>query len=130
VRRVCEASVRETATRYGFAMHAIEFGPDHAHLFVGACKNLSVSELAKLLKGASARRLRVQCWERFRRKLWSDAFWTAGFFYRSVGTTTNAAIRFYLEHSQRMHWMAVDYYTYLQSKQQRLNNYLTETTTP
>jgi hypothetical protein len=59
-----------------------------------------------------------------------DAFWTAGYFYRSVGATTNEAIQYYLEHSQRKHSMAVDYHTYLHSKQQRLNNYLAETTTP
>jgi REP element-mobilizing transposase RayT len=35
---------RETAARYGFAIHAVEFGSDHAHIFVGACKNLAVSE--------------------------------------------------------------------------------------
>jgi putative transposase len=130
VRRVCEASFRETAARYGFAVHAVEFGPDHVHLFVGACKNLSVSELARLLKGASARRLRSQCWGRIRSKLWGASFWTGGYFYRSVGATTNEAIRFYLEHSQRKHWTAVDHQTYLHSKQQRLNNYLAKTTTP
>ncbi len=74
VRRVCETSFRETAARYGFAIHAVEFGPDHVHLFVDACKNLAVSELVRLLKGASARRLQAQCWERFRQKLWGDAF--------------------------------------------------------
>ena len=124
VRRVCEESFRETAIRYGFAVHAIEFGPEHVHIFVGACKNLSVSGLARLLKGASSRRLRSQCWDRFRSKLWGDSFWTDGYFYRSVGATTNEAIKYYLEHSQRKHWKAIDYQTYLQSKQNTLNEYI------
>ena len=123
VRMVCEESFRETAARYGFAVHAIEFGPEHVHVFVGACKNLAVSELARLLKGASSRRLRSQCWDRFRGKLWGDSFWTDGYFYRSVGATTNEAIKYYLEHSQRKHWEAIDYHIYLQSKQRSLNEY-------
>jgi putative transposase len=124
VRHTCEQSFRETAARYGFAIHAVEFGPDHAHVFVGACKNLSVSELARLLKGASARRLRQQCLDRFSGKLWGDSFWSGGYFYRSVGATTYAAIRYYLETSQRKHWKAVDYEVYLQSKQKSLKEYV------
>jgi len=41
VKKVCEESFRETAARYGFAVHAVEFGPEHTHIFVGVCKNLS-----------------------------------------------------------------------------------------
>jgi putative transposase len=116
---------RETATRYGFAIHAIEFGPDHAHIFVGACKNLAVSELVRLLKGTGSRWIRQRCWSRVKSKLWGDAFWTAGYFYRSVGSTTNEAILYYLEHSQRKHWKAVDHDIYLQSKQKPITEYVT-----
>ncbi len=124
VKRACEDSFRETAARYGFAVHAIEFSPDYAPIFVGACKNLAVSELARFLKGASSRRIRQKCWSRVRAKLWGDAFWTAGYFYRSVGATTNEAIRYYLEHSQRKHWKAVDHDIYLQFKQKSLSEYV------
>ena len=123
VKKTCEEGFRETAARYGFAVHAVEFGPDHAHIFVGACKNLAVSELARLLKGASSRWIRQRCWDRLKAKLWGDAFWTAGYFYRSVGATTNEAIKYYLEHSQRKHWKAVDHDVYLRSKQRSLSEY-------
>jgi REP element-mobilizing transposase RayT len=69
------------------------------------------------------RRLGEKCWDRFCHKLWGDAFWTAGYFYRSVGATTNEAIRYYLEHSQRKHWKAVDHDVYLQSKQRSITEY-------
>ena len=70
------------------------------------------------------RRLREKCWDRFCHKLWGDAFWTAGYFYRSVGATTNEAIRYYLEHSQRKHWKAVDHDVYLRSKQRSISEYI------
>ena len=91
---------------------------------MGACKNLAVSELTRLLKGASSRRLRQKCWNRFRDTLWGDAFWTAGYFYRSVGATTNEAIKYYLEHSQRKHWRAVDHDVYLRFKQRSISEYI------
>jgi len=124
VKRVCEESFHETAARYGFAIHTVEFGPEHAHIFVGACKNMAVSELARLLKGASSRRVRAQCWGRICGKLWGDSFWSDGYFYRSVGATTNEAIEYYIQNSQRKHWKAVDHDLYIQSKQKPLTQYL------
>ena len=113
-----------TAARYAFAIHAVEFGPEHVHIFVGACKNLAVSELVRLLKGASSRLIRERCWSRVKTKLWGDAFWTTGYFYRSVGATTNEAITYYLEHSQRKHWKAIDHGLYLQFKQRPITGYI------
>ena len=84
---------------------------------------LAVSELVRLLKGASSRRIRQKCWSRVRAKLWGNAL-TAGYFYRSVGATTNEAIKYYLEHSQRKHWKAVDHNIHLQSKQRPITEYV------
>ena len=55
VKRACEACLRRIAEDLGVVLHAVEFGPDHCHLFVGACKNFSVAELAQRFKGASSR---------------------------------------------------------------------------
>ena len=116
VKRVCEESFRETAQELGLVIHAMAFGPDHIHVFVGACRNHSVSEIVKRLKGASSRRIRVECWERVKSKLWGGAFWSGGYFYRSVGSTTGEAIQFYIEKSQGKHWIALDYEEYKHRK--------------
>jgi hypothetical protein len=42
VQRVCEEGFRETARTLGLVIHALAFGPDHVHVFVGPCKNHSV----------------------------------------------------------------------------------------
>ena len=60
-------------------------------------------------EGASARRVRQELWGRVRQKLWGDSFWSDGYFYRSIGSTTTEAVQFYIEHSQRKHWMGLDY---------------------
>lgn len=116
VKRVCQESFHETAEGLGLMIHALAFGPDHIHVFVGACKNHSVAEVVKRLKGASSRRVRQECWNRIKSKLWGGAFWSSGYFYRSVGSTTSEAIQYYIERSQGKHWKALDYEEYKHRK--------------
>ena len=88
------------------------------------CKNHSVAQLAQRLKGASARKLRRELKHAIETKLWGGAFWSSGYFYRSVGSTTNEAINWYIEHAQRKHWKALDHQTYKELKQKTLNDYV------
>jgi len=126
VKRVCEESFRETAEELGLVIHALAFGPEHVHVFVGACKNHSVADVVRRLKGASSRRVRQECWDRVRSKLWGEAFWTGGYFYRSVGSATSEAIQYYVEMSQAKHWTALDYeeYKYRKEKQTTINQFI------
>jgi hypothetical protein len=56
--------------------------------------------------------------------LWGDSFWSDGYFYRSVGSTTAEAVQYYVEHSQRRHWMRYDYETEpRESAQARLTDF-------
>ena len=56
VKRACEESFRETAQQLGLVIHALASRPEH--IFLGACRNQSVAEVVKRLKGASSRRVR------------------------------------------------------------------------
>jgi len=125
VKKVCEESFRDTAEDLGLVINALAFGPDHVHVFVGACKNHSVAEVVRRFKGASSRRVRQTCWGRVKLKLWGDAFWTGGYFYRSVGSTTSEAIQYYIEMSQEKHWTALDYeeYKHRKDKQTTINQF-------
>jgi REP element-mobilizing transposase RayT len=57
----------------------------------------------------SSHRKPKRLWERVKGKLWSDSFWSDGYFYRSIGSTTMDAVQYYIEHSQRRHWMSHDH---------------------
>ena len=92
-------------------MEACEFGTDHVHLFVSRCKNYSVPQMVQRFKGASSYTIRHELWDRVKGKLWGDSFWSDGYFYRSVGSTTADAVRYYVENSQRKHWMRHDHET-------------------
>ena len=125
IREACERSFRRTAEDLGIVLHAVEFGPDHCHLFVGACKNYSVAELAQRLKGVSSRLIRQAMWDTVKEQLWGDAFWSAGYFYRSVGSVTSEAMEWYIKHAQAKHWKALDHQAYKELAQKTLNHYMT-----
>ena len=120
IKEVCADCFAQVAKRLGVVLAAVEFGPDHVHLFVCNCKNYSPAELARRFKGASSRLLRLALWERVSQKLWGDSFWSDGFFYRSVGAVTSDSIKYYVEHSQRKHWNIVDFEFYEAEKSQLL----------
>jgi len=59
------------------------------------------------------------------KKACEESFRDRGPIRLRVGATTNEAIRYYLEHSQRKHWKTVDHDIYLQSKQKPITEYIT-----
>jgi REP element-mobilizing transposase RayT len=68
--------------------------------------------MVQRFKGSSSHRIRRnELWERVKGKLWGSSFWSDGYFYRSVGSTTSEAVQYYVRHSQRKHWMRYDYET-------------------
>ena len=48
--------------------------------------------------------IRHRLWDRVRGKLWGDSFWSDGYF-RSVGSTTAETVWYYVQNSQRKHWL-------------------------
>ncbi len=111
VRRACLESFAQTCCELRIGLEACEFGPDHVHLFVSGCRNYSVPYMVQRLKGASSHRIRHELWERVKVKLWGDSFWSDGYFYRSIGSTTTYAVRYYIAHSQRRPGVGPDYET-------------------
>ncbi|EFK96346.1 Transposase IS200-like protein [sediment metagenome] len=83
---------------------AIEFGPNHVHIFLANCKNYAPCKIVQFLKGFSSRMMRKNHWELFRCDLWGDKFWSEGYFARSIGETTSEAVEHYILESQSKHW--------------------------
>ena len=105
LRRFCETMFRKIAEQHGFDIRALEIMDDHVHLFVGLGPNHSVSQLVRYFKGRSAKEM----FDQFRwlkeykpgePRFWGGNFWSRGYFYRSVGSTTDDAVKFYIEVSQ------------------------------
>lgn len=88
------------ARMHGFEITAVGFGEDHMHVFITNWKNFSVAKLAQLLKGFSSRMMRKFHREMFADSLWGKKFWSAGYFYRTVGAVNSATVKHYVAESQ------------------------------
>lgn len=99
IRDACVRIFREIAEQYGFVIYELKVMPDHIHLFVGFKPSVSVSDVVKLFKGISARRLFLM-FPHIKRKLYGGHLWSRGKFYRSVGNVTADTIKHYIAKSQ------------------------------
>ena len=109
VQEFCRKAMTEKAEKLGIKLSAIEFGPDHVHVFVEGCKNHSASYLAGQLKGFSSYVIRRTCWPEISSQLWGKQFWSDGYFFETVGRVTGDMVKFYIERQQRKHWNGDDY---------------------
>ena len=104
VRNLCKKAFEEKALLLGVTIYCVNFGPDHCHLFVGNCRNYSVSDLVKHFKGYSAYILRKNLWKIVSQYVWGERFWSEGYFYESTGRVTSSSVKFYIERQQGKHW--------------------------
>ena len=105
VQRLVKAYFLAKADDLRVSVLAFEFGPDHLHLFISDWKDYAVSDLVRLLKGFVSFMMRKNHWKLFKDLLWGNKFWSNGYFYRTVGSVTGETIKFYIERSQKKHWV-------------------------
>lgn len=108
LRPLLKAIILMKLTELGVKLGAIQYGPDHVHLFLTDCRKYSVPELVQYIKGFSSWYLRKNYMDLIKPYLWCDAFWTGGYFYESVGRVTTETVRYYIERQQGKHWMHDD----------------------
>ena len=96
VREECRKCFLQIARELGVVLHAVEFGPEHVHIFFSNWRRYSIAYLAQRFKGASSRWLRQRMPHRISKYMDTKAFWTCGYFYEIVGSVTARAREFYI----------------------------------
>jgi len=93
---------REIATQYGFEIVADEVMPDHVHLFVSTPPKFAPSQVVRLFKGITSRRL-TQEFAQIRRAYWGPnaTLWAEGYYVGTAGHVSAETIRRYIEECQR-----------------------------
>jgi len=86
----------EIAAEKGFEVLACEVMPDHVHLFVSIPPTVSVANAVKVLKGISARKLRME-FPDLKNKGRSDHLWAPSYYFGTAGLVTQETIRKYIE---------------------------------
>ena len=84
----------EEAAKLQAEILAMEVMPDHVHLFIACDPRILLHRIIKQLKGASARRLRLEFSE-LRSRL--PCLWTRSYFCCTVGHISEATIRRHIE---------------------------------
>ena len=103
-RELTTAYLLEAAARLGVHVAAINYGPDHVHLFLEETRKVSVADAVRHLKGYSSYQMRTAHRALFSHLLWGTKFWSGGYFYQTVGTITADTVKTYITHSQQKHW--------------------------
>ncbi len=129
VRRFCENMMKIIAKKLKVKIEAIEFGPDHMHLFIKDWKNYSISYLARTFKGGSSFEIRRRLSDDLKKFNLGDSFWSDGYFHETVGSVTADARKFYIQRCQEKHWEGVDYLQF-QSMKKSGQSLLTNFTKP
>ena len=111
------------ADRHGLTIRALEVMDNHVHLFVSIEAIHSISQVVRYFKGYSAYKIfRTFPWLKEykpgEKRFWGGHFWSRGYFYRSVGSTTDKAVEFYIKVTQNKQ-LKEKYYTSVGTRKQQ-----------
>lgn len=85
-RNLVAACIRQAAHGHGIKLIELAVLPDHVHAIASLPKGMSEEEAARLLKGASSRKL-FEIKENFAMRYPKRHFWSRGYFAQTVGVT-------------------------------------------
>ena len=81
----------------GFDIAEIEVKTlDHVHVFVSAIPKISISYIAKMMKGISGR-LILKEFPEISKQLWNGELWNPSYYVETIGSISEEAIRKYIQ---------------------------------
>ena len=85
----------------GFEIAEIEVGTkDHVHVFVSAIPKISISYIAKMMKGISGRLL-LKEFPEMSKELWNGELWNPSYYVETIGSISEEAIRQYIQNQEK-----------------------------
>lgn len=87
----------EIAKDNGYTIEAMEIMPNHVHLLISAKPKVSITVLVKKLKGITGKWLFQAFPDEMRKYFWHSHIWSPSYYVGSVGNTTEAIVKKYIE---------------------------------
>ena len=84
----------DIANKYNLVFHTLKVKPDHVHIFTSLPISMSLSQLFQILKGLSSY---LFFKDRPKMREFYGKLWSKGKFFRSVGSVTDEAVKYYIE---------------------------------
>ena len=89
------------ANEKGFEIAEIEVrAKDHVHVFVSAIPKISISYIAKMMKGISGRLL-LKEFPEISKELWNGELWNPSYYVETIGSVSIEAIREYIQNQEK-----------------------------
>lgn len=124
IRKKIEEYIREKLEQWGVKLVALEFGPDHLHMFWTCVKKGALEKIIGQVKGYSGYMVCKTCGPLVKEYIWKGGFWSNGYFYRSIGAVTNERIKAYIERGQEKHYLVINREQFVRKKQKTLASFL------
>ena len=85
----------------GFEIAEIKVGmKDHVHVFVSAIPKISISYIAKMMKGISGRLL-LKEFPEISKELWNGELWNPSYYVETIGSISEEEIRKYIQNQEK-----------------------------
>ena len=85
----------------GFEIEKIEVGlQDNVHVFVSAIPKISISYIAKMMKGISGRLL-LKEFPEITKQLWNGELWNSSYYVETIGSISEEAIKRYIQNQEK-----------------------------
>ena len=89
------------AKEKGFEIAEIEVGTkDHVRVLVSAIPKISISYIAKMMKGISGRLL-LKEFPEISKELWNGELWNPSYYVETIGSISEEAIRKYIQNQEK-----------------------------
>ena len=101
VHDVIEQTIRDTCSRLGIELLEFNTDTDHAHVLVNYPPKYSISEIVRTFKTNSSRKVRIECADEIRNKLWGNHFRSPSYFVSSTGGASLDVVKQYVENQKQ-----------------------------
>ena len=100
VAETTKEAIIDLCEKHGYEIRATLVMPDHVHLFVSVEPKIPLTQVAKNIKGSSARTIFIRHPE-LRKQLWKGHLWNPSYFVGTAGNVSAETIQKYIEDQRR-----------------------------
>lgn len=90
---------REFESKHDFEIKEMEVMPDHCHLFISCHPKHAPSDIVKILKGSSARKLFMD-FPHLKKSLWGGHLWNPSYYIGTVGNMSKEVVLKYIQNQK------------------------------
>ena len=97
IQQALKDKIKEIAKDRDYTVEAIKVMPNHVHILISAKPKVAVTVMVKTLKGITGKWLFNTYPDEMNKYFWHGHIWSHSYYVGSVGNTTEAVIKHYID---------------------------------